>query len=86
MALAAHPAYYVTAAQIQSAIEERPGVLSAPCIGQGYPRGSFPYQRYHLFLCYVRTQGWTTEYHFQVTHEGARVVFLPTMVERFRTP
>lgn len=62
-ACVAGPAAYVTAERVMSAFQEnglkmngvKRTVLDVACVGAGYSRGSFPYQRYHIFECYITT-------------------------------
>jgi hypothetical protein len=59
----ASPPSYITAEQMQASFQEngiqqsgrRQTVLQALCEGVGYAHGSFPYQRYHIFQCYITT-------------------------------
>jgi hypothetical protein len=61
-AAAASPSY-ITAQQMMAAFQEngisvngqRQTVLDVLCQGAGYKRGSFPYERFHIFSCYVTT-------------------------------
>jgi hypothetical protein len=54
---------YITSDQMQASFQEngiqqsgrRQTVLQALCEGVGYAQGKFPYQRYHIFQCYITT-------------------------------
>lgn len=92
-ARAASRPYYITETRMDAVAIEHHNwgrgyldVLDANCLGQGYSRGQFPYQRYHLFLCFLTAKGWMGEYHVSVTRRGNRAVYTPTLITSFQEP
>lgn len=70
---------YVTAARVMAAFQEngikisgaKRTVLDAACEGVGYSRGAFPYQRFHIFECYITAGGrQLAEYRVTTTTAG----------------
>jgi hypothetical protein len=75
---AARSPYFITEAKMGAGFEEKGvsvggvkrTVLDAACQGQGYSRGSFPYEKFHLFLCYLTTSRGTLQVHATVTQDA----------------
>jgi hypothetical protein len=69
---------YVQPADVEAAFQERGitiggshfTVLDVTCTGAGFAQGAFPYQRYHIFECYVSTRA-SKDAQFRVTTTAA---------------
>lgn len=74
---------YVTSDKLQAAFQEngvveqgrRRTILDVACQGVGYSRGAFPYERYHIFECYLTWQGESDVAYRVTTTTGVGVAF-----------